>query len=81
MGVPRPLQAVMSGAGVGAVRRSQWGYTIRPLSDRRSEVTLQTTYANRSSLKLYDDLWGDFVFDDFHRSVLRLIRHRAERRS
>ena len=57
------------------------GYTIRPLSAGQSEVTLQTTYANRSSLKLYGDLWGDFVFDDFHRSILRLIKHRAERAS
>lgn len=55
------------------------GYTIRPLSAEQCEVTLQTTYANRSSLKLYGDLWGDFVFDDFHRSILRLIKHRAER--
>jgi hypothetical protein len=129
MGVPRPLQAVMEGAGVGAVRTSQWekgvhfreivtqwqppyrlsydfdippgsipraafdrhveiggkyfaivsgGFTIRPLSAERCEVTLRTTYANRSNLKVYGDLWGDFVFDDFHRSVLRLIKHRAE---
>jgi len=42
-------------------------------------VTLRTTYANRSNLKLYGNLWGDFVFDDFHRSILRLIEHRAER--
>jgi hypothetical protein len=56
------------------------GYTIRPLGEGRSEVTLQTTYANRSNLKLYGDLWGDFVFDDFHESILRLIEHRAERR-
>jgi ribosome-associated toxin RatA of RatAB toxin-antitoxin module len=55
------------------------GYTIRPLSAERCEVTLRTTYANRSSLQLYGDLWGDFVFDDFHRSILRLIEHRAER--
>lgn len=132
MGVPRPLQAVMDGAGVGAVRTSRWekgvqfkevvtqwqppyrlsydfdippnsvprdafdrhveiggeyftvvsgSYTIRPLSAERCEVTLQTTYANRSNLKLYGDLWGDFVFDDFHQSILRLIKHRAERQS
>jgi hypothetical protein len=132
MGVPRPLQAAMDGAGVGAVRTSQWekgvqfkevvtqwqppyrlaydfdipphsiprdaldrhveiggeyftvvegSYTIRPLSAQQCEVTLQTTYANRSNLKLYGDLWGDFVFDDFHRSILRLIKHRAERRA
>lgn len=132
MGVPRPLQAVMDGAGVGAVRTSQWekgvqfeevvtqwqppyrlfydfnippnsiprdafdrhveiggkyfdivsgGYTVRSLSDGRSEVTLQTTYANRSSLKLYGDLWGDFVFDDFHQSILRLVKLRAERQA
>jgi hypothetical protein len=130
MGVPRPLQAAMNGAGVGAVRTSQWekgvqfkevvtqwqppyrlsydfdippgsvprdaldrhveiggeyftvvsgGFTIRPLSAGQCEVTLQTTYANRSHLKLYGDLWGDFVFDDFHQSVLRLIKGRAER--
>ncbi|MBL8266432.1 hypothetical protein [Steroidobacter sp.] len=130
MGVPRPLQAAMNGAGVGAVRTSQWekgvqfkevvtqwqppyrlsydfdippnsiprdaldrhveiggeyftvvsgGYSIRPLSAEQCEVTLRTTYANRSNLKLYGDLWGDFVFDDFHRSILRLIQHRSER--
>ncbi|HEY0683030.1 MAG TPA: hypothetical protein VGD45_11920 [Steroidobacter sp.] len=132
IGVPRPLQAAMDGAGVGAVRTSQWekgvqfkevvtqwqppyrlsydfdippgsiprdaldrhveiggeyftvvsgAYTIRPLSAEQCEVTLQTTYANRSNLKLYGDLWGDFVFDDFHQSILRLIKHRAERES
>ena len=129
MGVPRPLHAAMDGAGVGAVRTSQWeksvqfkevvtqwqpphrlsydfdippnsiprdaldrhveiggeyftvvsgGYTIRPLNAGQCEVTLQTTYANRSNLKLYGNLWGDFVFDDFHRSILRLIKQRAE---
>lgn len=57
------------------------GYTIRPLSAERCEVTLETTYANRSNLKLYGDLWGDFVFGDFHRSILRLIKHRAERQA
>lgn len=130
IGVPRPLQAAMDGAGVGAVRTSQWekgvqfkevitqwqppyqlsydfdippgsiprdaldrhvelggeyftvvegGYTIRPLSAQQCEVTLHTTYANRSNLQLYGNLWGDFVFDDFQRSILRLIKHRAER--
>jgi len=57
------------------------GYTIRSLSAERCEVMLKTTYANRSNLKLYGDLWGDFVFDDFHRSILRLIKHRAERQA
>jgi hypothetical protein len=57
------------------------GYTILPLSAQQCEVTLQTTYANRSNLKLYGDLWGDFVFGDFHRSILRLIKRRAEGQS
>lgn len=42
-------------------------------------LKLSTRFQNKSRLKLYGDLWGRFVLADFHRSILGLMKTRAER--
>jgi len=127
IGLPRPLEASMSGKGVGAVRTSEkgirfeertsrWetpyhlhyefefspgsippgaldehvriggryfevvrgGYDVVAGRDGRSKLVLKTTYRNKSRLNTYGNLWADFALDDFHRSVLQLMKRRAE---
>lgn len=53
------------------------GYTLMPLENGSTEVTLHTVYQNRSSLKLYGAIWGDFILDDFHHVILSLISTRT----
>jgi hypothetical protein len=55
------------------------GYDLAPAPDGGTELTLTTRFLNKSQLKLYGDLWGRMVLQDFHRSILGLMRHRAER--
>ncbi|WP_181259250.1 SRPBCC family protein [Pseudoduganella armeniaca] len=55
------------------------GYDLAPAPDGGTELTLTTRFLNKSQLKLYGDLWGRMVLQDFHRSILGLMRRRAER--
>lgn len=55
------------------------GYDLAPAADGGTELTLTTRFLNKSQLKLYGDLWGRMVLQDFHRSILGLMRRRAER--
>lgn len=43
-----------------------------------TELTLSTRFQNKSQLKTYGDLWGRMVLADFHRSILGLMKNRAE---
>lgn len=47
--------------------------------DGGTELTLSTRFLNKSQLKIYGDLWGRMVLADFHRSILGLMKNRAER--
>lgn len=54
------------------------GYDLAPAAGGGTDLTLTTRFLNKSQLKLYGDLWGRMVLQDFHRSILGLMRHRAE---
>ncbi len=130
IGLPKPIEAQMSGSGKGSVRTSRWekdvwfqeqitswqapremkwnfiippgaiprealdrhvevggeyfdlvsgGYTLQPLANGQTELSLTTRFANKSSLQLYGNLWGKMVLADFHESILGLMKQRAER--
>lgn len=128
IGLPKPVEAAMTGVGTGAVRVSRWekgvsfnevvtlwqrptamhykfvippGSIPREALDRHvemggeyftvldggydlverdggTELRLTTRFLNKSQLKLYGDLWGKMVLADFHRSILGLMKNRAE---
>jgi hypothetical protein len=54
------------------------GYLIRPSASGGSTVELWTTFHNKSRLELYGNLWAHFALDDFHGSILGLVKHRSE---
>jgi hypothetical protein len=55
------------------------GYTLAPAADGGTELSLTTRFVNKSRLKAYGNLWGKLVLMDFHRSILALMKSRAER--
>lgn len=55
------------------------GYALRRAESGGTELSLTTRFVNKSQLKLYGDLWGRMVLTDFHRSILNLMKVRAER--
>lgn len=57
------------------------GYDIKILSDNKSELTLTTLFENKSRLQLYGNLWAKYVLNDFHYSLLKLMKGRAEKKS
>lgn len=44
----------------------------------RTRLTLTTSYRMTSKINWYGQLWANFVLDDFHNSVLTLIKNRNE---
>jgi len=57
------------------------GYDLKRLPDGSTELSLSTRFKNKSSLQLYGNIWGRVVLKDFHRSILGLMKSRAERRA
>ena len=54
------------------------GYDIKVLGENISELTLTTLFKNKSHLQLYGNLWAKYVLNDFHYSLLKLMKSRAE---
>jgi hypothetical protein len=54
------------------------GYDLAPAPGGGTTLTLTTRFLNRSHLKTYGDLWGRLVLQDFHGSILGLMKNRAE---
>ena len=54
------------------------GYDLAPAADGTTLLTLHTRFANKSRLTVYGNLWGKLVLQDFHQSILGLMRMRAE---
>lgn len=57
------------------------GYDLRAMPDGGTELSLTTRFVNKTRLKTYVDLWAKLVFKDFHRSILGLMKKRAEETS
>lgn len=45
---------------------------------KQTVLTLKTSYRITSNLNWYGSLWANYVLDDFHYSVLAMIRNRVE---
>lgn len=56
------------------------GYTLHATPDGGTDLSLTTTFVNKSRLQTYGNLWGKLVLKDFHRSILGLMKSRAERK-
>jgi hypothetical protein len=54
------------------------GYDVEIIDSEKSKLILKTVYQNKSHLKLYGKIWASYVFNDFHNSLLELMKHRAE---
>jgi hypothetical protein len=54
-------------------------YTLRPLGDGRTEVTLTTRYIAMTHVNPYAKLWGELMMGDVQDNVLAIIKGRAER--
>lgn len=54
------------------------GYDVYPTSRGTTQLVLSTTYRNQSYLQTYGNLWATWVFNDFHYSILTLMKRRAE---
>lgn len=55
------------------------GYTLAAAADGGTDLSLTTRFINKSRLQLYGNLWGKLVLKDFHRSILGLMKGRAEK--
>ncbi|MFP5390219.1 MAG: SRPBCC family protein [Gammaproteobacteria bacterium] len=55
------------------------GFTLAPAADGGTDLSLTTRFKNKSRMKVYGDLWSKLVLKDFHRSILGLMKSRAER--
>lgn len=53
-------------------------YTLMPLADGRTRLTLTTRYRIATPFNGYCDWWAGVFLNDFHRAVLTVIRARAE---
>jgi len=55
------------------------GYALQALPDGETLLTLRTTYRISSRVNFYGLLWADFVLDDFHNVVMKVVGSRAEK--
>jgi hypothetical protein len=53
-------------------------YKIKYLTDGKSELTLSTTVQDNTNFGVYSRIWGEFIFRDFHTSLLKLMKTRSE---
>lgn len=53
-------------------------YTLTPLSDRTTLVTLNTRYIAKTHVNLYARLWGEVLLGGIESNILTIIKHRAE---
>lgn len=54
------------------------GYTLERTSDGGTDLSLTTSFINKSRLQAYGNVWGKLVLKDFHRSILGLMKSRSE---
>lgn len=59
-------------------RITDGGYTLEPLGDGRTRLTLTTRYRVRTPVNWYARLWGELFLGDVSNNVLSVIARRAE---
>jgi hypothetical protein len=55
------------------------GYYLTPTANGQTMLTLKTTVEDNTNFTIYSRLWGEFIFQDFHNSLLKVIKNRAEK--
>lgn len=55
------------------------GYYLASTADGQTTLTLKTTVEDNTNFTIYSRLWGEFIFQDFHNSLLKLMKSRAEK--
>jgi hypothetical protein len=53
-------------------------YTMTPLSEDVTLLTLRTRYIAKTHVNLYAELWGEILLGDIENNILAIIKHRAE---
>lgn len=53
-------------------------YRIESLSPTTQKVILTSTYRISTTLNFYGKFWADYIFNDFHEVILKVIRNRSE---
>lgn len=53
-------------------------YTLTPLHDGTTRLTLRTVYIAKTHVNLYAQLWGEILLGDIESNVLAIIKDRAE---
>lgn len=56
-------------------------YVLEPLADGRTRLTLTTHYRMATPINAYCQLWGSVFLNDFHSTVLKVIKARVEGRA
>ncbi len=54
------------------------GYTLSQDGAGDTVLTLKTTLADNTNFGIYSRIWGELIFRDFHNSLLKLMKSRAE---
>lgn len=54
------------------------GYYLSEDPDGNTVLTLKTSLIDNTNFGIYSRIWGELIFQDFHRSLLRLMKSRAE---
>ena len=57
------------------------GYTMTPLPDGRTRLTIETRYWIRTPVNGYSELWGQLFLGDLEDNLLALVKGRAEDKS
>lgn len=59
-------------------RITKGGYTLTPLADDRTLVTIETHYWMKTPVNSYSVLWGQVFLGDLENNLLMLVKGRAE---
>jgi uncharacterized membrane protein len=55
------------------------GYLLHEDIHGNTMLTLQTTVIDNTNFGIYSRLWGELIFQDFHHSLLTLMKNRSEK--
>ena len=53
-------------------------YTLTPLNDGTTKLTLRTNYIAKTHVNLYAQMWGEILLGDIESNILTIIKRRAE---
>ena len=55
------------------------GYELSEDGNGNTLLTLKTTVRDNTNFGVYSRIWGELIFQDFHHSLLTLMKNRAEK--